>query len=692
MRESDLADPEALLRIAEGLPTPRHERPLSPPRLRALCVTLAGQLADRRWQPEVAERFFIPRSGGRPPRPLARLALPDRIVHRALHRMLERAHRGFPPGAMAYVRGGGALRLVQWLERRLSRGGAYAWSLDVVDYFPSVAHDRLERLLQPLVPPNVCRLVMRAVRTPVRDRAGVEHPTRGILQGSPLSPWLSNLYLAEVDTRFGRRGYRRFSDNVFFVGAVDDVRRAMVEAVAALARLGLSVRLKPCEPATADEGIECLGHHIDRDGRRPTRQARRRLLSRLGRRIERRTASSARALIRGHRAYFGRDPTGRLMTIDDLLRAGRFREALEALREAESVDDEPERGLSLRPEESRRLLRVVGGDPERHARLDGRTRTVVVRGVSPDDFAAHRRGEVELAALPVDRTGWAHVAAFDLDPLEPGGDVPVSEGEAVALAGAARARGLTALVERTGGRGHHVWLGLDRPVPVGEAGDLLDGLDRDVPGSPGVRRERFPSAPDRDPHLTLPLGVHRSTGAASTLLDASGTPIGSGAGLRAALRPPGPATEAPRVRSAAVQRVLRGCSLLGRLAQKARDVRHLGHHERYSLAAVLGHLPGGHEAVHGIIGWCDNYDAGVTQHFLDRLSRQPMGCERLAERHPEFAAACRCPRAGGGLRYASPVRLAALDRQPVERVAPRADDVERLIGGLQRTLARMKRG
>lgn len=696
MRPSDLADAEALFDIACRLPPLRSERPLSPPRMRALCAELAAQLRAGSWRPQIAERFFIPRGGGRQPRPLVRFALADRIVHRALHAVLDHAHPGFPEGAMAYVRGGGALRVVHWLQQRLATDASHAWSLDVIDFFPSIDHERLLTLLSPLAPAQIVRLTMRAVTTPVQDRAGVERPSRGLAQGSALSPWLSNVYLTGVDRRFAGRDYRRFSDNIYLVGSRARVQRAAAQIAAALAGLALRVRLRPAEPVPARRGLVCLGHHVDQAGRRPTADVLGRFVERLRRRVERGRGEAARALIRGHRAYFGPDSMGYLMTIDDLLRQGRFREALEQMRRVEAASEVPGTGLELGPDETDRLLRVIGGDPERHVRVPGRDaggsasrREVICQGVDFDAFSAHRRGESEVAAMPVDRMGWAHVVAIDVDPIA--GEDADTASDARRLARAARDGGQVALVEATGGRGHHVWVGLERPVPAATATAFVEGIGRMVECPAGIRREMFPAPPDPDPHLTLPLGVHRVTGRRSTLHDVDGTVIESGRALVHALRRPDAVPDEPRVRSAAVQRVLRGCGLLARLARKAVEVRHLAHHERYTLASVLGHLPGGHEAVHGIISWCDNYDAAVTQHFLDRLSPRPMGCTRLGERHPDLVGNCHCPRAGGGLQYASPVRFAQLDREPVARTEQRADDVERLVAGLHRTLARLRR-
>lgn len=686
MRLPELFDAGALAEIAAKLPRHRGEAALTPVEALALGRSLAPQLRAGTWQPAPATVFTLPKPGGGS-REVGRLARADRVVQRAVLSVLQGSLPGvFPPVVHSYVRGRGAIQLVSWLQRELVRGG-YGWSLDVVDFFPSVLHAPLEAAVQRHVPWSaVRRLLGLAMRQPVSVGGRVYTPARGLLQGGLLSPWLSNLYLRDVDEQVARSGYRRYCDNLFLAGSLPTVERTGRLLAELLRPLGLGVRFRPSWPVPAAKGLACLGYRVSAAGRRPAPEGRRRLVLRLLRRLRRGAVDSARALIRGYRAYFGGGTTRTMEDVDALLRAGRFSEALRRLEEEhERLAESPDAG-DLEAEDAALLVAEIGGDPARHGVAEGRIHRVEPRGLTAEDAVAHVRGDRSVGVLPLDRDGWAHVGVIDVDD----GDPHVNAADALRLADAVRRQGRPALVERTGGRGHHVWVPLDRPVPADAATAALEAAVAAAgPAPEGVRRELFPSPPDGDPVVRFPLGRHPRTGERSVLLGPAGETL-DGDGLRRVLAGPRGGDGEPRVESPEALRVLTGCTLLGRLARKAVEVAHLGHHERYSLAATLGHVRGGKEAVHAIIGWCDNYDHDVTQHFLERLAPRPLGCRRLKERHPELAGGCACPGAGDGVAYPCPVRFARLGPAGAPEGARRPADIERLMRGLARSLERLR--
>ena len=725
MNPTDVFDARALGAIARALPPHRDEDRLTDDEARRLGAELADELRREVYRPRPARMFRLPKPN-RPGemREVGKLARRDRVVQRAVLSVLQRGLGGlFPRCVCSYVPGRSALDVVRWVERKLAGGKLHVWSLDVVDFYPSLRHSLLSDSVSAVVPwRHIGELLLLAMCQP--GIPGRSHPELGLIQGGLLSPWLSNLYLLGFDRARAPGLYRRYCDNLFLVGTPEKLLIEGWTVVRQLAALGLRARVDPARPAAPGRGIECLGYRVTAQGRRPGETSRRRFVDRLVARIRRGTADKALALLRGWRNYYGGSPVDRdpipLEEVDSLLRRGRFREALDRLeairtvtqasfeveRENGSNSALPDAEWSLEDDEA--LLDAIGGDSDRHAVLTGAGREIHRGALSPGDLAAHRKGERDVAVLPVDRNGWAHVAVIDVDRPRADADNKAgqvaSERHARGLAGAARRRGHAALVEDTGGRGHHVWVCLPRPVPAREATELLERVVDDVGGPPrDVRQEVFPAPPDRDPAIRLPLGLHPRTGRASNLLDENGRVIRAGEDLRRTLTPNpawyDPSEKAPNVRSLAARQLLDGCPILGRLARKAVETRHLGHHERYTLASTLGHVPGGAEAVHTIIAWCDNYDYALTQGFLDRLTPRPLGCRRIHERHPELAdRECQPPTPVAGLPYSSPVGLArgALGHQPRTAIVSsldeteRATDIERLLRGLARSLERVR--
>jgi RNA-directed DNA polymerase len=375
-----------------------------------------------------------------------------------------------------------------------------------------------------------------------------------------------------------------------------------------------------------------------------------------------------------------------------------YSRALELNSAPPSVDTRPEPEISWDEEAIDSFLGLFCAGQDMHEVAVGRGQagprdfSAVERPPGPRDLRAHLAGELALAIRPRLRDGTCAVAVVDVDGHGPETEIAV-RAHVEALASVARAWGLEALVELTGGRGMHLWIPFERRVSADEAAVLLDALV-DAAGRPaeGIRVERLPGG-DGSPDLhtqamTLPLGVHAETGRRSELRWVGGPPIGPDlAGLfaghandpsalvplraRPALRrPPAPVGEeagAPREGGrawaelgAAPARVMRGCVILRHLAEKAVSTGHLDHSERLSLLYSVGQLGDpGKRAVHAVIRACADYSESETARQIDRLSGLPISCHRLREKHLTEAISPLCVCEFGAIRqrggYPSPV-------------------------------------
>jgi retron-type reverse transcriptase len=74
-----------------------------------------------------------------------------------------------------------------------------AWGVVEIDfksYFTTIPHDKLLMLIrQRVVDGSMLRLIKQSLKVGVSYRGQVEEPTRGVPQGSPISPLYSNIYL-----------------------------------------------------------------------------------------------------------------------------------------------------------------------------------------------------------------------------------------------------------------------------------------------------------------------------------------------------------------------------------------------------------------------------------------------------------------------------------------------------------------
>ena len=119
-----------------------------------------------------------------------------------------------------------------------------------------------------IAPAVVAALAAPTVASIVKER--MSRPRKiGILQGSPLSPLLANIYLHPFDKAMTRAGIRlvRYADDLLLLCRNESrACHAHQEAQRHLASLKLALNPKKTEIAEFNTGIEFLGHIFDRDG------------------------------------------------------------------------------------------------------------------------------------------------------------------------------------------------------------------------------------------------------------------------------------------------------------------------------------------------------------------------------------------------------------------------------------------
>lgn len=119
-----------------------------------------------------------------------------------------------------------------------------------------------------IAPLAVTALAVPTVGGLVKDR--IDRPRKiGIIQGSPLSPLLANIYLHSFDKAMTRGGIRlvRYADDLLLLCRTERrAHHALAHAQKQLARLKLTLNPKKTQIAHFDAGVEFLGHTFDKDG------------------------------------------------------------------------------------------------------------------------------------------------------------------------------------------------------------------------------------------------------------------------------------------------------------------------------------------------------------------------------------------------------------------------------------------
>ena len=184
--------------------------------LRQRWDSIKHQVETGSYQPDPILGVEIPKPSGKK-RLLGIPTVVDRVLQQALQQQLspifepdfQQHSYGFRPNRNAH-------QAVQQALENINDGYQDIVDIDLKSFFDEVSHELLMTLIYRKVKcPLTLKLIRKFLRSPISINGKLVKRRKGVPQGSPLSPLLSNIILNELDKELTKRGHRyvRYADD-----------------------------------------------------------------------------------------------------------------------------------------------------------------------------------------------------------------------------------------------------------------------------------------------------------------------------------------------------------------------------------------------------------------------------------------------------------------------------------------------
>lgn len=214
-----------------------------------------------------ARRVEIPKPGTSKTRPLGIPVVMDRIVSQSMNLVLEEIFEPkFTSSNFGFRRGKNQHQAIEKMRQTIAEGHTWCSAIDLKSFFDEIPHGLILKLIRRNIrDERFVTLIARALKAGVIIDGEFHKTEKGVPQGAPVSPILSNIVLNELDHELERRGHRycRWADDFIILVKSKRAAERVTESVTRFLEegLGLIVNKEKSQISGATK-VEFLGFQI----------------------------------------------------------------------------------------------------------------------------------------------------------------------------------------------------------------------------------------------------------------------------------------------------------------------------------------------------------------------------------------------------------------------------------------------
>jgi group II intron reverse transcriptase/maturase/CRISPR-associated endonuclease Cas1 len=236
---------------------------------REFAQKIAGELRAGSYTPSPNKAFMVTkRSGGE--RMVEQLSYKDLIVQEHLLALLsDVGEKIFEESSIGFRKGVSRKNAAELIRKAFAGGFQFVIVSDIEDFFPSVDLGVLAGLIDTYLPKNdaiMKELLLRILHNGYILNGTFHQRTKGIAQGSPLSPFMANLYLDAFDEaveKWGVHMVRYADDFILLTKTKEEAETILSETESYLSHTGLKLKKDKTSIVPIEKGFQFLGMQFD---------------------------------------------------------------------------------------------------------------------------------------------------------------------------------------------------------------------------------------------------------------------------------------------------------------------------------------------------------------------------------------------------------------------------------------------